>query len=61
VAVAAFLEGRLPFLQITAVIEETLNALDSRPVRTLEEVLEADARARMRAVKIVDRFGSHAA
>jgi uncharacterized Ntn-hydrolase superfamily protein len=30
-------------------------------VRTLEEVLDADARARMRAVKIVDRFGSHAA
>jgi len=43
------------------VIEETLSALDSVPVRTLEEVLEADARARMRAVKIVDRFGSHAA
>jgi 1-deoxy-D-xylulose-5-phosphate reductoisomerase len=61
VAVAAFLEGRLPFLQITAVIEETLGALDCGPVRTLEEVLEADARARMRAVKIVDRFGSHAA
>jgi 1-deoxy-D-xylulose-5-phosphate reductoisomerase len=61
VAVAAFLEGRLPFLQITAVIEETLGALDCGPVHTLEEVLEADARARMRAVKIVDRFGSHAA
>ncbi len=61
VAVAAFLEGRLPFLQITAVIEETLSALDSVPARTLEEVLEADARARMRAVKIVGRFGSHAA
>jgi len=61
VAVAAFLEGRLPFLQITAVIEETLSALDSRPVRTLEEVLDADARARTRAVKIVDRFGAHAA
>jgi 1-deoxy-D-xylulose-5-phosphate reductoisomerase len=61
VAVAAFLEGRLPFLQITSVIEETLRALDAGPLRTLEEVLDADARARARAAQIVSRFGSHAA
>jgi 1-deoxy-D-xylulose-5-phosphate reductoisomerase len=61
VAVAAFLEGRLPFLQITAVIEETLAALDARPLRTLDEVLDADARGRARARQIVARFNSHAA
>jgi 1-deoxy-D-xylulose-5-phosphate reductoisomerase len=61
VAVAAFLEGRLPFLQITTVIEETLNALGAAPLRTLEEVLAADARGRARATQIVARFNSNAA
>jgi 1-deoxy-D-xylulose-5-phosphate reductoisomerase len=61
VAVAAFLEGRLPFLQITAVIEETLSSLGAGPLRTLAEVLDADARGRTRARQIVARLGSHAA
>ncbi len=61
VAVAAFLEGRLPFLQITTVIEETLNALGPGPARTLEEVLAADAAARTRASHLVARFDSNAA
>jgi len=61
VAVAAFLEGRLPFLQITAVIEETLNGLPGRALGTLEDVLAADARARARANQIIARFNSHAA
>jgi len=61
VAVAAFLEGRLPFLQITAVIEETLNGLPANALGNLEDVLAADARARMRANQIVARFTSHAA
>ena len=61
VAVAAFLEGRLPFLQITAVIEEALNSLSADALGTLEDVLAADARARARANQIVARFNSHAA
>jgi len=61
IAVAAFLEGRLPFLQITAVIEETLASLPASPLQTLEEVLAADARARARASQIVSRFNSNAA
>jgi len=61
VAVAAFLEGRLPFLGITAVIEETLNALGAGPLRTLDEVLAADAGARIKASQIVARFNSNAA
>jgi 1-deoxy-D-xylulose-5-phosphate reductoisomerase len=46
VAVAAFLEGRLPFLGIAEVVEEALAAADGSPVRDLPELLEADAEAR---------------
>ena len=61
VAVAAFLEGRLPFLRITAIIEETLNSIPTGFPTTLEEVLAADALARARADHIVTRFNSNAA
>jgi len=61
VAVAAFLERRLPFLRITAVIEETLAGLPPSPLVTLEDVLAADARARARANQVIARFNSHAA
>jgi len=61
VAVAAFLDGRLPFLQITAVIEEALNGLSANALGSLEDVLAADARARARANQIIARFNSHAA
>ncbi len=46
VAVAAFLEGRLPFLGIAEVVEETLAAADGAPARDLGELVEADADAR---------------
>jgi 1-deoxy-D-xylulose-5-phosphate reductoisomerase len=46
VAVAAFLEGRLPFLGIADVVEETLARADTSAVRDLEELLTADADAR---------------
>jgi 1-deoxy-D-xylulose-5-phosphate reductoisomerase len=62
VAVAAFLDGRLPFLGITAVIEETLNDVPGGGVlSTLEDILDADARARARAAQVVARFNSNAA
>lgn len=61
VAVAAFLEGRLPFLRITSVIEETLASAPTNPLSTLEDVLGADAAARVRASHIVARFTSDAA
>src|SRR5215210_9381782 len=43
VAVAAFLEGRLPFLGIAEVVEETLGRSDGAPARTLRELVAADA------------------
>jgi 1-deoxy-D-xylulose-5-phosphate reductoisomerase len=49
VAVHAFLAGRLPFLGIPAVIEETLAALGAQPVRAFESLYEADREARAHA------------
>jgi 1-deoxy-D-xylulose-5-phosphate reductoisomerase len=46
VAVAAFLDGRLPFLGIAEVVEETLAAVDGAAARELDELVEADAAAR---------------
>jgi len=46
VAVAAFLDCRLPFLAIAETVEETLAAVDGAPARDLTELVEADAEAR---------------
>jgi 1-deoxy-D-xylulose-5-phosphate reductoisomerase len=46
VAVAAFLDGRLPFLAIAGTVEETLGSVDGAPARDLNDLLEADAEAR---------------
>ncbi|MBI2958887.1 MAG: 1-deoxy-D-xylulose-5-phosphate reductoisomerase [Betaproteobacteria bacterium] len=61
VAVAAFLEGRLSFLHITAVIEETLQQIAPAPMRTLEDVVAADAAARARAALAANRLATLAA
>jgi 1-deoxy-D-xylulose-5-phosphate reductoisomerase len=49
VAVAAFLEGRIPFTGIAAVIERTLEELPARPVTHFEDLFTTDAEARERA------------
>jgi 1-deoxy-D-xylulose-5-phosphate reductoisomerase len=49
IAVAAFLEGRIPFLAIADVVGETLEAVDGAPARDLDELVEADAQARASA------------
>ncbi|MFL5943864.1 MAG: 1-deoxy-D-xylulose-5-phosphate reductoisomerase [Gaiellaceae bacterium] len=46
VAVAAFLEGKLPFLGIAEVVGETLAAADTEAARNLDELFAADAEAR---------------
>jgi 1-deoxy-D-xylulose-5-phosphate reductoisomerase len=46
IAVHAFLEGRLRFLEIPAVIEQTLAELPSEPVLSFESLYAADRRAR---------------
>ncbi len=49
VAVAAFLEGRLPFLAIPRVIEQTLQQVDNFEPDSLPAVLDADTAARRTA------------
>jgi 1-deoxy-D-xylulose-5-phosphate reductoisomerase len=46
VAVAAFLEGRLSFLGIAELVEETLDAADGSPANDLDELIAADDAAR---------------
>jgi 1-deoxy-D-xylulose-5-phosphate reductoisomerase len=53
VAVHAFLSGRLGFLDIAEVIEETLEQLPSQPVHSFEALGEADADARRIAGELV--------
>jgi 1-deoxy-D-xylulose-5-phosphate reductoisomerase len=46
VAVQAFLEGRIGFLDIAAAVEDVLARVDGSPARDLDELVEADRRAR---------------
>ena len=46
VAVAAFLDGRLPFLGIADAVADVLAAVDGAPARDLDDLVEADAQAR---------------
>jgi 1-deoxy-D-xylulose-5-phosphate reductoisomerase len=52
VAVHAFLGGRLRFLDIAAVIEETLARLPASPIHSFESLGDADARARTVAAEL---------
>ena len=53
IAVHAFLEGGLGFLEIPEVIERTLSRLPSEPVRAFESLYEADREARALAGEAV--------
>jgi 1-deoxy-D-xylulose-5-phosphate reductoisomerase len=53
IAVHAFLSGRLGFLGIPAVVEETLARLPAGPVRAFESLYEADREARAVAAELV--------
>jgi 1-deoxy-D-xylulose-5-phosphate reductoisomerase len=46
VAVAAFLDGRLSFLDIPAVVGDALAQADGAPARDIDDLVEVDARAR---------------
>lgn len=53
IAVHAFLGGRLRFLQIAEVIEETLDRLPARQVHSFDSLADADADARRIAGELV--------
>jgi 1-deoxy-D-xylulose-5-phosphate reductoisomerase len=57
-AVQAFLEGRLGFTAIAAVIERALDRLGPAPAGSLDAVLAADREARAVAAEIVDNLGA---
>jgi 1-deoxy-D-xylulose-5-phosphate reductoisomerase len=46
VAVQAFAEGRIGFLEIASLVENVLASVDGSPARDLDELHEADRRAR---------------
>jgi len=54
VAVSKFLAGRLAFVRIAELVEEVLSSLPVVGVRTLEDVLGADAQARRAAERSFD-------
>ena len=53
IAVAAFLERRLAFIEIPAVVRETLDRLAGAPSATLADILHADTLARDAAARAV--------
>ena len=57
VAVAGFLAGRMAFARIAGVVEEVLARITPSSVRTLEEVLAADAQARIAAEQLLGAVG----
>ena len=61
IAVAAFLERRLPFLGISEVIERVLGRTPKTRLEKMDDVLAADAEARRMAKEEVERLGVAAA
>ncbi|MHB1359857.1 MAG: 1-deoxy-D-xylulose-5-phosphate reductoisomerase [Rhodocyclaceae bacterium] len=55
VAVAAFLDGRIPFLAIAGIIAATLDAVPVRPMPDLAAILAEDEAARAVAVALLER------
>jgi 1-deoxy-D-xylulose-5-phosphate reductoisomerase len=56
VAVHAFLSGGLAFLDIASVIEGTLAATEAIPVRSFDDLYDADAEARRTASALVEHM-----
>ena len=56
-AVEAFCEGRLPFLQISEVVEAALDQVESPKEITFDTIMEADAAGRRFARAFIDQAG----
>jgi len=61
VAVSAFLQGRLGFLGIPALIQASLDALPGGPASSLDDLLALDAQARRLAEALVPTVAATAA
>ncbi len=55
IAVAAFLEGRIPFMGIPRTIETVLQLTAGQPPASISEVLDADLAARQQAREVIAR------
>jgi 1-deoxy-D-xylulose-5-phosphate reductoisomerase len=55
-AVAAFLDGRLPFSAIAEVVERTLDVVPAEPPTHFDDLFETDARARGVAARAVEEL-----
>ncbi len=60
VAVAAFLERKIPFTGIAAVVERVLERIPKAKFSSLQDVLQADAEARRMAVEEADKISVRA-
>jgi 1-deoxy-D-xylulose-5-phosphate reductoisomerase len=56
IAVAAFLEGKIGFLDIAATVETVIDRSNVAPVRSLDDVCAVDAAARAQALDITGRL-----
>ncbi|MBE6414413.1 MAG: 1-deoxy-D-xylulose-5-phosphate reductoisomerase [Verrucomicrobiaceae bacterium] len=57
VAVAEFIKGRLPWIEIATVVGKTLECTEHLDPQTLDDVLQADALARRNASDIIAKLG----
>jgi 1-deoxy-D-xylulose-5-phosphate reductoisomerase len=60
IAVAAFLDSRVGFLDIAAIVEETLEALPDRRIDSLDDVYDCDRQAREVATRLAGNGGRRA-
>jgi len=56
VAVNAFLEGKIGFLEIPQLIEETMERHETFPLNSIDQAIEADQWAQSRAKEILERI-----
>ena len=56
IAVAAFLEGKIKFLDIPDLIEKTMEAHQSRSVDNIETIIETDTWARDTAGEVLRKW-----
>ncbi len=54
IAVAAFLDKKIRFPEISLVVSETLNRLPRKDIKDVETILDADLSARMQAESVVE-------
>lgn len=55
VAVESFLNGKIAFMQIPAILQETLNCVQAGSIESLEDVLAADTEGRCYATALVNK------